>query len=677
MKLEIFVSKTNGVTLENAIKEANEKRNDYDEIVILIGEGEYFYKKTIELTKSKLKSGKAKIIFRGIGDKKTVLSGGIALDYKDFEVAKNDRIRPEMKGKILSLDLKKYGVKQVGKPYLRDSWFDLLPSQAELFVDDEEASIVTFPKNKKRMKIREEDIVFKGKDFDWDNYPDPYAQLGDISDRFAVLKYNFKEGDNWEKAHDAYFYGYPEAGFFSFSVPVSIDTNKKTINFQALQTVSSRDYWHTYSICNLLEELTERGEYYIDSDELVLYYYPKKPFTKQTKLRVSMLEEPLLACENIFNVQFENIVFECTRGMGVYLENTKHVTFEDCIFRNIGMVAIDFGKGFKKVNIRPREYLDPREWKTDLPFEKRTVGNIKTQMLNNPMTQRDGGYDNLILNCKIYNIGCGGIILDGGDRRNLVKGNNRVVGCEIHDFNRLEQSYRPGVGAFGCGNTVSYCKIYNAPQQAWCATGNDNAIEYCEIFECCKDNYDNGAIYCGSAPAVSRNSFNTMIRNNYFHHNGPNKNDVNDGFIKGRSCTYDIYLDGHPGTTVSGNIFNGSDVDFAIFLNCNAVYDNVVGNIFIDVNGVLHNNERSYSYDPYKIFDFSEKQTEKWKKAYPQMDTYTEMKDIPFYGHKMCNNTHIGTGNLVGNSLNVFEYEQNVHYDKMPKYLEELVEKLK
>lgn len=42
----------------------------------------------------------------------------------------------------------------------------------------------------------------------------------------------------------------------------------------------------------------------------------------------------------------------------------------------------------------------------------------------------------------------------------------------------------------------------------------------------------------------------------------------------------------------------------------------------------------------------------------------------------MCNNTHIGTGKVVGNSLNAFEYEQNYHYDKMPKYLKELIEKL-
>ena len=436
MKLEIYVSKNNGETLENAIKLANEKRNDYEEIVILLGEGEYFREKTVELTEKELKSGKAKVIFRGTGNKKTIISGGISLNYKDFKIAESDRIKPEMKGKILSMDLKKYGITEVGKPFIRDSWFDMLPSQVELFVDDEEADIVSFPKNKKRFKIYEKDIIKPAKGYDRENYPDPFDEVPDISDRCAVLKYNFPEADRWAKAHDAYMFGYPAAGFFSFSVPIDVDTKNKTFNLKEIQDVRWGEYCNTYSIKNLLEELTEKGEYYIDSNELILYYYPKKPFTKNTKLRISTLQEPIIACENIFNVQFENIVFECTRGIGAYLENTKHVTFSDCIFRNIGMVAIDFGKGFKKVNIHPREYTNPNDWK-DIPFEKRAIGNIKTQMLNNPMTQRDGGYDNLILNCQIYNIGCGGIILDGGDRMNLLKGNNRVVGCDIHDFNRL------------------------------------------------------------------------------------------------------------------------------------------------------------------------------------------------------------------------------------------------
>ncbi len=679
MKLEIFVSVNGGVTLEEAISLANEKRNDYDEIVIILGEGEFFREKTIELTKNELQFGKAKVIFRGTGDKKTIISGAVAVDYKDFEKAQNDRIRPEMEGKVLSVDLKKYGIKEVGKPFMRDSDNDLLTSQAELFADDEEAEIAGFPKNKKRLKIHTEDIVRFRQGIPWDeNYPDPYCEKPDVSDKCAIFKYNCKEGDNWGKAHDAYIYGYFGAGFFSYSVPVDIDTESKTIKLKDLQVLRGCDYYNSYSVKNLLEELTEKGEYYIDSESLILYYYPKKPFTKGTKLRVSNLTEPLIACENISNVQFENIVFECTRDMGAYLENTDHVTFSDCIFRNIGTVAIDFGKGFKKTNFKAREYLDPTEW-TDLPFEKRTIGNIKTQMHNSPMTQRDGGYDNLILNCKIYNIGCGGIILDGGDRMNLLKGNNRVVGCEIHDFNRLESGYRPGVGAFGCGNTVSYCKIYNAHQQAWCATGNDNAIEYCEIYNCCKDNADNGAIYCGSSPAVSRNSFNTMIRNNYFHGNGSQDYDFTyDEKPKDfHSTTFDIYLDGHPGTTVSGNIFEASAVECAIFINCNAHYDTVYGNVFIDVNGINHQIQRNYSYNPYEIFNMNERQTEKWKKAYPKMQNYTNMEGIDHAGHEIINNTHIGKGQMINLEYAVHKYEQNVHYDEMPVYLEELIERLK
>ncbi len=674
MKLEIFVSKNNGITLENAIKEANEKRNDYDEIVILLGEGEFFQDKTIELTKNELQSGKAKIIFRGTCDKKTVISGGIALDYKDFEIAQSDRIRPEMKNKILSLDLKKYAITEVGKPFIRDSWYDIVTSQTELFVDDEEADIVTFPKNNKRIKINEEDVVQVAVPFTDEEYPDPYEDKADVTGRCPIFKYNFCEADRWTKAHDAYLYGFPSAVFFSFSVPIDIDTTNKTFIFKELTGIECSHHVNTYSVCNLLEELTEKGEYYIDSKELILYYYPKKPFTKNTKIRLSNLKAPLVACEDIFNVKFENIVFECTRDMGVYLEGTKHVTFSDCIFRNIGTVAVDFGRGFKPTNNLAREW--GRGKYKDLIFEKRVIGNIKTQLHENSMTYRNGGYDNLILDCHIYNCGCGGVILDGGDRMNLLKGNNRVVGCEIHDVNRLESSYRPNVGVFGCGNTVSHCKIYNTPQQGIAVTGNDNAVEYCEIFNCCTDNCDNGALYCGNAPEASRNSFNTMIRNNYFHHNGAEKCDLNEGAVDFRNETYDLYLDGHPGTIITGNIFKGSDVHTAVFFNFWCCYNTLSGNTFIDVNGLFHREHESYSYDPYKIFNMNEKQMKKWKNAYPQMENYIDMDTIKYGEHIVSNNTHIGKGDLIVCSSNIYKCELNAHYDEMPLFLNELIEKL-
>lgn len=676
MNLEISVSKNDGLadvkTLAQAIKIANEKRNDYDEIVINIAEGEYFQNETLELTEKELKSARAKIIFKGNGDKKTIISGGIELSPFDFKIAENDRIRPDMKGKILSLDLKKYGITEVGKPFTRDSWYDMIPSQCELFVDDCEAQITSFPKNRNRIKINKEDILRTVQPLE--PYPAPYDPKPDISDKCAVIKYNFFEADKWSKAHDAYLFGFPNAGFFSFSVPVDIDTKEKTISLKERVGVGSNSYFNTYCIRNLLEELTEKGEYYIDSDELILYYYPKTKLTKDSKIRLSSLKEPLIACENIFNVKFENIVFECTRGMGVYMEDTKHVEFSDCTFRNIGLVAVSFGLGFETTINIPKETMHVKDY-TDLPFKKRAIGNIKTQMHNDPMSQRNGGYDNLIRDCEIYNIGCGGIILDGGDRMNLLRGNNRIVGCDIHDFNRLEEDYRPGVGVFGCGNTVSFCKIYNAPQQGFCVVGNDNTVEYCEIFNCCTDNYDNGACYCGSCPPA-RNSFNTVIRGNYFHDNGSENCPYNEGAKDFRSETYDIYLDGYPATTLVNNIFIGSAVHTAVFLNQGANYCTVDGNVFIDVSGVFHREQGIDSYDPFKEYNMTEKQTEKWKTAYPQIESYIDMTKIDKGHHIIINNTHVGKGNMLVCSSNVHEYENNTHYDKMPKFLKVLIKKL-
>ena len=48
--------------------------------------------------------------------------------------------------------------------------------------------------------------------------------------------------------------------------------------------------------------------------------------------------------------------------------------------------------------------------------------------------------------------------------------------CRIHDFNRIEKSYRPGVWIDGVGNRVSQCDIYNAPSMAILFHGNNHVL---------------------------------------------------------------------------------------------------------------------------------------------------------------------------------------------------------
>ncbi len=660
--------------LKKAIAEASRIRNEYDEIKIVLENGEYEFEDTLEITAETLQRGRAKITITTEGGEKTIFSGGKKIDPDAFGKVTDEnalkRIKPSVADKILCVDIKKFGITEFGRRRTRGSVYDILPSETEFFVDNEEAKRTFFPKNGKRIKIKKENLIRNVKFREY--FPetdDPYGEDVRDPNTYPIMRYDYAEGDRWANAKDAYMFGPLNSGFFDVTVPIkSIDTDKKEIYIDDAMSFSAGHYFNTYSICNLLEELDEPGEYYIDSEALILYYYPKKEITKDTKLRVSYLEKPLVAMEDVDNVVIENIIFENTRGMGVYWEGCKNTRISNCIFRNIGMVAVSFGIGYEDIVNNVHD--------GDLRLAKRKIGGLKAQTHNNPMTYRNGGYNNTLSNCEIYNIGCGGVILDGGNREKLYPGNNIVTGCDIHDYNRLEKTYRPGVHVFGCGNTVSFCRIYNSPQMAIELTGNDNTVEYCEIFNCCTDSNDNGAVYCGSRFS-SRNTFGTVFRGNYFHGNGSEKCDLNEGAEGFRSETYDLYLDGHSGTEICGNIFEGSDVNEAVFVNICAFYDKVIGNIFIDVNGIFHREfSIDYSYDAYSFFGFSEEDAQKWRKKYPLMENYKNMKEIPCSGHSIKDNIHIGKGYFIRSAFAVNEYENNVHYAEMPKSLKKLTEQI-
>lgn len=653
--------------LKNALTKVNEIRDDYDEISLILKDGEYIFDDTFEITDETLKNGKAKIEIKAENQGKTIFSGGVEISPKDFKNVtvedKNNRIKEEVKDAILCVDLKKYGICEFGERRTRGSVYDIRPSEIELFVDNEEANRVFYPKNKKRLKIKSENLVrnvVKNYFPDTDN---PYGEDVRVENEYPIMKYNFERMGQWENAKDAYMFGPLNSGFFDVTAPIkkfSPKTNE--IYFDDAFRFSHGRYFNTFSFVNLLEELDTPGEYYIDSQTLILYYYPLNNFSEDTKIRISYLKVPVIAMENVDDVSLDGIIFENMRGMAIYLEGCQCNKIKNCVFRNIGMVAISFGTGYKDVVNNVHD--------GDLIPEKRRVGGLKAQTHNNPMSFRNGGYNNTVENCEIYNIGCGGIILDGGNREELSDGNNAVIGCDIHDYNRLEKTYRPGIHVFGCGNRVAFCRIYNSPQMAIELTGNENIVEYCEIFNCCIDSNDNGAVYCGSRFS-SRNTFGTVFRNNYFHDNGSENCDLNEGATGFRSETYDLYLDGHSGTEIVGNVFKGSNVNEAVFINICAFYDKVIGNVFIDVNGIFHREfSIDYSYDPYTFFGFSKENEEKWRKKYPLLENYKNMKEIPCCGHTVKENIHIGKGSFLRSAFNIYEFDKNVHYDNIPKFLE-------
>jgi hypothetical protein len=305
-----------------------------------------------------------------------------------------------------------------------------------------------------------------------------------------------------------------------------ISTKQETL--YGFESGKNFQHWFAY---NLLEEIDAPGEYYIDRASGVLYFY--RPEEELKTIEVSMLEEPLVQLKNTSFIHFNGINFECSRGIGVYIEKGNDNKIDNCVFRNLGIVGVCIGKG-----IEPFAELTHEG---DGQPASAKLGSLMNYMYKHTTFDREAGTGHIISNCEIYNTGAGGISLGGGDRLNLKKGNNQVVNCSIHDFNRLDRSYKAGINIDGVGNVIRNCEIFNCPGSAILLHGNDHLIEYNSIHHAVTDGDDMGAIYYGRDPS----EFGNKVQYNFFHHIG------ND-----HGLLVSVYHDdGACGMEVTGNIF--------------------------------------------------------------------------------------------------------------------------
>jgi hypothetical protein len=74
------------------------------------------------------------------------------------------------------------------------------------------------------------------------------------------------------------------------------------------------------------------------------FYQPEEELKT---IEVSMLEEPLVQLKNTSFIHFNGISFECSRGIGVYIEKGNDNKIDNCVFRNLGIVGVCIGKGIE------------------------------------------------------------------------------------------------------------------------------------------------------------------------------------------------------------------------------------------------------------------------------------------------------------------------------------------
>lgn len=277
---------------------------------------------------------------------------------------------------------------------------------------------------------------------------------------------------------------------------------------------------------NALSELDSPGEWYLDRERRLVYFYPpdRSGGLESVELTVSA---GLLQIKDSQGVSVRNVRFMNSRGDGILIRSSKQVELSGI-----------------------------------------ELANISGRALRIVASELSG-----IRKCSIHDVGQGGVSMDGGERRTLTPGSNFVEDCDFTRFSRLIFTTGYGVEMRGVGQRVLNSTFTDAPHSAVFFTGNDHTIKGNTIRRVVTATSDAGAIYIGR----DYTSRGTIIKGNLLTDIQPY---APGGDVKG------VYLDDQTcGIGVVDNIF--ARVQQPVFLGGGR--DNeVVGNLFYQSSPIIH-----------------------------------------------------------------------------------------
>lgn len=483
-------------------------------VQVQIAPGEYELSAPLELTAEDSGTASAPILYRGAGTATRLLGGRKVTNWAPVtDAAILARLEPVAQGKVYQADLKALGITDFGEVVTSGK-------RLELFLDGQPMTLARWP-NEGFVKIK--DVLNIS----------PVDVRGTKGDRGGKFVYDGDRPSRWVGEKDLWLHGYWFWDWSDQRMKVeSIDTEHHVISLAPPQHGYGYRKGQWYYALNALCELDAPGEWYLDRETGILYFYPPKPLSQSTAV-VSMLPT-LISAKDVSYTDFIGLALEFGRASGFSINGGTHVRILACTLRALGSGGIGIS----------------------------------------------GGTENGVIGCDIFDVGDGGVSLYGGDTRSLTPSGHYVSNCHIHHYGRWNRMYKAGVNMGGVGNRISHNLIENAPHCAILFSGNDHVIEFNEIHSVCYESNDAGAIYAGRNWAMRGN----VIRYNYLH-------DIS-GF-EGRGCV-GVYLDDmFCGTLIYGNLFHR--VTRAAFIG-GGQDNTIENNIFVDCRPAVHVDARAMGW---------------------------------------------------------------------------------
>jgi len=472
-------------------------------IAVYLRGGKYFISDTISFDKDDSGTDGSPVVYRSYpGEEVRIIGGRQVTDFEllsDPEILK--KLPEEARGKVWVADLKKQGITDYGKLLPRGHSYPYMQAGAmELLYNTKPMQLARWPKE------------------GWERVADLITPEGDMkAANFYIQKGRFKySGDRpsrWKEEKDILLAGYFlwEWDKLHYNVS-SIDTKERIIN------ISKDKRWHSsqtisdvpvvkdtpYYFYNIFSELSAPGEFYVDRSAGKLYFYPPGKI-QNSEIIVSTLNSSVINIKEASNVALYGLTLEGTWHNAIEMSGGRNNLIAGNTIRNTGILGILIS----------------------------------------------GGWNHGVVGCDIYDTGEGGIKLTGGNVEKLVPGCHYVENNHIYRFNRF--SFGGGKFAIsmfdGTGNRAAHNLIYDAPYLAVAFSGNDNIIEYNEIYDVMHEAQDGGAVYNHNGQAYLRGRGNVM-RYNFIHHISTHTSPTRPSLAAG------ITIDGfNGGMTMEGNVF--------------------------------------------------------------------------------------------------------------------------
>jgi len=424
-------------------------------VVVEVRGGTYRITETLELTAEDSGTEQAPVVWRAAPGEEVWLSGATRLT--GFEPVADrsvlERLGAAARRKVVQVGLKAAGVTDFGQPT------PVGGPQAELICGSRYMPLARYPNEGEWLRIT--------------GIPEDGTKVETERDsHYGRFAYEGTRPERWRDTSDLWVHGYWVYDWSTQYHRVQrLDPEKEEVWPEPPYHHYGYRKGQRFYFLNVLEELDSPGEWYLDRQTGLLYFWPPCDL-EQAEVFFPELQKPMVTLTGAQYVRICGMTLECSRDKAIIVEGGAHNEVAGCTVRNFGADAA--------VTIN--------------------------------------GTDNGIRSCDVYELAGTGIGLDGGDRQTLTPAHNYAVNNEIHHVGRVFRTYHGAFSLGGVGNRIAHCYVHDLPHQGIGYSGNDHVIEYCDFERIAQETGDVGVTYTGADWTFMGHEF----RHNYFHNiHGP------------------------------------------------------------------------------------------------------------------------------------------------------------